>query len=681
MRSVNSLNHHRLFVFLFIALSTLLTSACSKSEINISLDKTNLDSTQSAQFEIQITPPDWVKLWADNTSLGYSYTLTAVDELGAVEETSGFQFCRLTADASSCDELDVSQEIVSPKRNTEYQIDVNQYYVYCLFCGEELDTIQKFIGLLLSDNTWFETTRRETLSISVNLDVNIADLEFADKNLRNCINNTGLTRSLEVSNLDCGGYSLESFEELVMFPNINELNVSGSSAVDMKPLVYLSDLQTLDVADTNIQCEQLQELQLLNGSLDSILGVDLSCEIYPLEELLTIPELCVVRSPSYLWTELVVDPQPNRTVYAHHVHTLWEPCEINNFNDAAKFINIQRLSQMGRGVGDLSPLRDLTGLISIHLSDNNISDFSLLNQLPRLQSITISGNPATHLELSGLQELDRIRAVSGALEWVSLSDLPNLERVELTGNQISSLLIEDTHHIRQLFLSGNAFTTTDFLGATSSVEFVLLDDNEISSIQPLNALTQLRFLSLENNLISSLESMGVPIALEEIRLDGNRLTDLDDLSQLTLLQDISAQGNEIERLSDFSALTELGVLNLARNKIQDLSLLSTASGVFHLALEDNLLEEVNDLIALTDIRRLHLSNNNLSDVTVISNLESVEVLTLASNGIEFGAGTLSTMPNLRNLDISNNPTIPCNDLNLLINADIGFFTYSDECSE
>lgn len=671
----------RLQHFSFVTFFALFISACSNPEITIDLDTTSINSTQSAQFDIKVTPPSWVKVWADNTSFSYRYTITGIDELGGVEEVTGFDFCRLNADSSSCNDLETSQAMVSPRRDTQYQVEVNQFYVYCIFCGEELNTIQKAIGLLMSENNWFRKIERETFTVAVDLDVDIADLTMADESLVACINDTGLTRALDVSSLDCSAYDIVNFDDLLLFPNVSSLSLSGSSGIDITPLSYLQELTNLDVTDTDVQCEQIKELQQIQDGLGTITGVDLSCDLYPLDDLVTIHEHCSVENPSYLLADRAVNPSPNRTIYAHHVQTLFEPCEINDFADAAKFINIQRLSQMERGIDDLSPLQDLSDLTVLNLSRNLLTDASAVNQHVNLESLTLSGNPLTHLEVAGLQELIRLTSISGELEWVSLSDLPKLDRVELTGNLINQLIFEDTHQIRTLLLAENALENTGFLNASPSTEVIYLDNNNISDVHSLSGHPQLRFLSLKDNQISNLDNMGVPIMLGDIRLDGNQLSNLDALASLSSLDNISARQNVIERLSDFSTLPLLKTLYLTDNQIDDLALLSTAAGLTQLDLEGNLLGDATELTVLNDVRRLYLSHNEFTDVTAIGTMPSVEHLTLAGNGIETGASALATMPSLNSLNISDNPDIPCSDLDLLINASFLSFTYSEECAE
>ena len=177
-------------------------------------------------------------------------------------------------------------------------------------------------------------------------------------------------------------------------------------------------------------------------------------------------------------------------------------------------------------ISDLTPLRNLTNLIVLHLGCNAVSDLTPLRNLSRLKWLDLNENEITALD--------------------PLADLTNLE---------------------QLFLS-NAYYSPLWAG-----------DNRVTSLAPLKNLTNLTVLDLNFNAVSDLTPLRNLRKLIALSLEENKITDISPLADLTNLEHLFLGGhhysrppwvgnNEITSLAPLQNLRNLTWLHVSYNPIR-----------------------------------------------------------------------------------------------------------------
>ena len=176
--------------------------------------------------------------------------------------------------------------------------------------------------------------------------------------------------------------------------------------------------------------------------------------------------------------------------------------------------------------------------------------------------------------------------------------------------------------------------------ATELIE-LYLDENAISDISSVAALTQLEVLSLNNNLIEYIwheDSDDNPFIdltqLTKLSLDGNLISDMSPLEALLQLTELSLNRNLIENISTLESLTQLTVLSLNENPIDDFMPLEGLTGLTHLSLNENSIDDISFCAALTQLKVLSLENNEITDVSSLAGLENLETVKLSGNSID-----------------------------------------------
>ncbi len=125
------------------------------------------------------------------------------------------------------------------------------------------------------------------------------------------------------------------------------------------------------------------------------------------------------------------------------------------------------------------------------------------------------------------------------------------------------------------------------LNKLTSLEYLDLHDNNISSIQGLDNLRSLKHLNLHANFIESITGLENLINLEYLFLGDNLITEISGLENLTNLEILTLAKNEITEIKGLDGLAHLKNVNLQNNKITEVKGLESLHSLQNIWLNDN----------------------------------------------------------------------------------------------
>jgi Leucine-rich repeat (LRR) protein len=301
---------------------------------------------------------------------------------------------------------------------------------------------------------------------------------------------------------------------------------------------------------------------------------------------------------------------------------------------------------------------DLDEITDVHWMRNFGTDFSDLRHFRVLQRFSVEGISVSSLTGSEARPFPDIKILS--------------EFTALTSLSLAMCMIDNL----------------DFLLPLVNLEYLSLNDNNITDISPLAALPKLTFLNFANNAVEDLRPLGDFPALTNVNVGGNpfRHLGLRELSRITTVSGLPgflpADDDDfyifdwaddfirstIERVlrsndgyipnSKLSEITELtlrlrsGSWTINQNAITDYSDLARLPNLAKLSIyhADNLDFE---LLASLELASLDISNCSIGDLTPLAAFTSLEELRLDDNQIT-DLSPLSGLSSLRLLQINRN---------------------------
>lgn len=345
---------------------------------------------------------------------------------------------------------------------------------------------------------------------------------------------------------------------------------------------------------------------------------------------------------------------------------------------------------------DLNGLELFSNVSVIDLSDNNITDISVLSNLKRLYSINLSNNDVTDVSiLKNLENLDIIN-LSGNNNVTGYEYLNNLYQLNLSNTNLVILNdISNNEKMYQLDLSNNTQLDYNNIKLPKNISYLLLDNTNFSNSN-LSDLKNLYSLSIKNNNLKNLNSLANIKSLTSLDVSNNEITDFSTLTEIfgksddndAIAEDeeygyykytsLIAKSNNINDISIINNI-EVDSLDLSDNKITDLSSFNN-SKIKMIRLSYNKIEkgfeslrnvssiyldhcEISNLDGFSELEKanyLVLDDNNINNLQELKNLNKLSSLSLKNNNIN----DLSEIPeNLYNLSLDNNNITDITPLN------------------
>ena len=191
------------------------------------------------------------------------------------------------------------------------------------------------------------------------------------------------------------------------------------------------------------------------------------------------------------------------------------------------------------GIVSLEGAQYLTGVTSIYMTFNPISDLTPLAHLTKLHELILDYSEISDLSpLAGLYGLTMLEvSVNQISDLTPLSGLTNLQSLDISPNLVSDL--------------------TPLTGLTN-LNYLDISSNKVSDLTPLTGLTNIKSLDISNNQISDLAALKTMTKLSWLSLDHNHIRDLSPVAQLPAA--VSRQSGFL--IGDSQTLTDQATANI-----------------------------------------------------------------------------------------------------------------------
>jgi Leucine-rich repeat (LRR) protein len=136
------------------------------------------------------------------------------------------------------------------------------------------------------------------------------------------------------------------------------------------------------------------------------------------------------------------------------------------------------------------------------------------------------------------------------------------------------------------------------------------------------------------NQIESIVFLEGCIGLEWLGLNENNITDLSGIEGLSQLKSVGLNTNQVTDISLLANLSNLKKIDLTYNQVVDMSPVVQLANLETLYLYENNVEDVSPIVGLTNLKDVSLVGNNIHDVSSLKELQSFDRLDLSSNPIE-----------------------------------------------
>jgi Leucine-rich repeat (LRR) protein len=471
---------------------------------------------------------------------------------------------------------------------------------------------------------------------------------------------------------------ISNLTPLAGLTSLTGLYLSSNQISDLSPLAGLTSLTGLYLSSN-----QISDLTPLAG-LTSLRWLDLSSN--QISDLLPLVNNTGLATGDMVWLSGNVLSQTSANVHipalqARGVIVFWDGCVVVTFPDAnleaavrealnkpvgdinsSELAGLWSLNASSRGIIDLTGLEYCTGLNQLDLRDNQINDLASLAGLTNLTQLYLQNNQISDIaplvDNSGLATGDTVWLSSNPLSQTSITvHIPALQargvmvawddpvvvtfpdaNLEAAIRQAVNKPVGDIHSselagLTDLWAGGRGIVNLSGLEYCTNLQWLNLNNNQISNLTPVAGLTTLTWLELSSNQISNLSPLAGLASLQGLGLSSNQISNLIPLAGLTNLYQLNLDNNQISNLSPLAGLTSLQWLTLSSNQISDVSPLAGLTSLQWLELSSNQISDLTPLAGLISLNDLFLYNNQISDLTPLTGLTNLNWLDVNNNQI------------------------------------------------
>lgn len=420
--------------------------------------------------------------------------------------------------------------------------------------------------------------------------------------------------------------AVDSLEDLVFFPNLESLTLGE----------YGNNIPQITTMDGVENCTKLKSLTVLYGSDKDYSAVG------NLDNLATF----------------------NR--FAGN--------DYKNIIDALKYCkSIQNVSIRNQKISDMSKVAELGNLRTLIFRNNDISKIEGLENMNNLEYLDLSDNEIIKIEslenLVNLKELylrnNQISDITPLSKNTSLTTLDLKGNSQIDGNKSNYTYerLEKLNKIGEILDRGGEINVDiDKLGLFTNYKILDLSNQNLTTLEPIEGLTQLTTLNLNANKLTLEDERSQEILqslknLENLNLTNNQIVNIKAINNLNNLKLLYLQGEnnnvnlvEIEDIiSNLNLLTVSTqslktIVNCDVNKITKLRIINNKS-----------LAEIPNLLKFEKLTDLALSNDiYIKDLSTISDIMSLKVLNLSNTNLHGRMIDFSKLTNLTYLNLRGN---------------------------
>lgn len=372
---------------------------------------------------------------------------------------------------------------------------------------------------------------------------------------------------------------------LVMMQNIDVSNTK--TITTLEPLSELSELQTLNIAATNINdltplrnANKLKVLKAANTRID-----DLS----PLKYDIMLEELDVANTDVSDLTVLEILSNLEKLNVSN--------TRVTTLEEVTNCPNLAFLYAENTQINTLAPLAELENIVSLNVNNTAVSDLSPLSRLNSLQSLKISQTRVNNL-------------------------LPLSETVALKELYCSNTAVSDLSPLKSHRLLSKIYCDNTRINVQQASEFT--KENPFTLvIYDTNALEQ-----WWNNLPIYWKA----VFSKQTSINGEPTT--EQLHEVINMTELDLSGNPyLQDLFPVSRLTNLVKLNTSNTEISSLMPLTGMTNLEYINLEHTFIENIKPLSGMNRLKELNISNTPVSDLEPLLSDAHLEIVWAENSGI------------------------------------------------
>ncbi|WP_212934791.1 leucine-rich repeat domain-containing protein, partial [Bacillus hominis] len=445
----------------------------------------------------------------------------------------------------------------------------------------------------------------------------LGNLYVANNNISDL---TGMEQLNKVKELSIGNNNITNLESISKMESLTKLAVSDAEITDITPLAKMKNLQSLDLEENYIS--DVSSLSGLTNLYELNLSANEISDVRPIQEFGKRFVVQVHRQKIFL-NEGVVNEDSKIPIYDLNGESLqsikwiseggtqnngfvkWDsPGEKSYEFNLETGSSENKLRFNGTVIQKIVENQEGTNVVQDkelqrYINKNNLNRTDLEAPITKEDLLKIKTFKITNGQGNGIKD------VSG-IEFMS-----NLESLELENLELKNIaFISNLRSLKSVSLAHNQIENIEPFSKLEKLEKLNISNNNVKNIEPLFKVNSLKKLTASNNKINNDTIQGIQQLknLSVLILNDNEISSVEAISEISMLNELELIGNQVVDIEPLSKLKNLQWLNLSDNRIKDISIFASMLDLISLKLPGNEIQDIRPIIQLSqwstiDIRR------------------------------------------------------------------------------
>jgi hypothetical protein len=331
---------------------------------------------------------------------------------------------------------------------------------------------------------------------------------------------------------------------------------------------------------------------------------------------------------------------------------------IGDLTPLRSLAGIEKFDCSGTTVKELDPLRYSLGMKELILSHTLVDRIEGVSNFHQLEVLSFSNTPVDNLEaVSELANLKELRCAQTRIDYlVPIATLQNLKLLDL--NKTAVLTLEPVRSLNQLNYINIGNTLIDDLGPLKNMtglQYIYMDNTPVNSLEPLISLPSLKRIYCDRSLVTRetassfmLEKPGTLVIYETEELTG-WWNELD-----TAWQNVFTHLSGYDSISTIEQLHEILLIQKINiNHLQHITSIEPVGKLINLHeidLSNTSVASLDPLRSSVHLRKLDASSTQVHSIGPLKNLASLSWLDISNTPVA-ALGPLAFCTSLETLNI------------------------------
>lgn len=322
------------------------------------------------------------------------------------------------------------------------------------------------------------------------------------------------------------------------------------------------------------------------------------------------------------------------TLYTNDLWDITEfviPEDAQNYSDLKHMTSLEKLTIQNGVSGQLDFLSVMPNMKELTITGTTISsdELSIIGSLTSMQKLTLKNcGISTTSPLKNLSAVTYIDLSENTIRDISaLSNMSALQEIYLSHNALSEVsALKECKMLRILDISHNEVPTLFPLLGLIDLAWLDASNNHINDLNGIYQLSKLEYLHVNYNQLTDISPVVQCAALVDFGCSNNKLTDISSIGKMNDLMYFDFSYNQVAKLPGFSKDSNLVTINGAHNKITSLAPLSGLPMLNNVLMDYNAdLKSVAELENCYLLMRVEVYGTKVKDVGMLTS-QSVIVI-------------------------------------------------------